>query len=676
TTSNIPPTLKGVIQARLDRLAPNLQLACKVASVVGRVFPSRVVAGIYPVIEEMPRLDEYLDTLARLDITPLESRLPEVRYQFKSALTQEVAYTSLLQTQRRELHLAVATWYESAYPDEEIEPYIPLLADHYAHTDRWERCFAFSERAGKMAAVRYAVTEALVYLTRAIDMLHLHTRLFPAEERGQRLFDLLLLRSGMYEYVSNDELEQVDLNELTEMARHDDDQRKLALVSLRWARYYQANHKYDLIEQSAREALTIAQKLGDRELMGESMNLLARSAEMKGQYRQALWWGFKALGDCRLARNHIGEANSLDFLGSAYRELGNYDRALRHHEEALRIRRANEDRWGEAMTLSHLGNLTSRLSHPRKALQLHTEALTMCRGIGDRNGEARSLLNMSHAHQLLGDFSSAQMYQYDALTIWRTTGNQYEETRLLIGMSTIATLIGECDTARRYADEALALAQALGNRQLEVHTHAVLGNALRGLAQSQGEPQEREALATLAYAQHMATYQMAVELGARRWEAYASHHLGEWHWEWDTAEESVRMTRALEYWQQAATIREEMGEVELSRASRVRQAYALTALGQTQEARALIEQVWQVWATNPPPGEDEDELRESYLTLFRCWQAFDDPQSARIALVWAYQAVQDRAVQFRDGERRARFLGQVLVNREILGAWNMLYDNG
>ncbi len=656
--TGVPPTLKGVIQARMDRLDPDLQLTCKVAAVVGRVFAARVIAGIHPVPNAQTLMYTHLDTLARLDITPREVSATEPSYRFKNALTQEVAYSSLLLTQRQALHEAVAEWYQHEYADD-LMPYVPLLAHHYSHTERWHCHLKFSRQAGQLAVARYATTEALTYFSQAIDLLTAHPDLFPPAEQQAQRFELLLARAETYEQTNNYTRQKQDLNELHLLAEASGDPRQQALVRTRWARYYQLINDYTAAEQAAHAALVLAKPLNDRQLIGASLNWLARTAELRADYPQALWWSAQALSNCRLAGDAHGEGHSLNFIGSAYAELGDYDQAAAYHQRALAIRRTIEDHWGEASSLNQLGNLANNLGQPRTALQAYQEALAIRRRIGDRSGEAASLLNIGNAYQSLGDLSVAQSYQHEALTIWQSIGNQYGEAQLLVSMSTIASTLGDARKAWRYAAEAVELAHALGNRQVEGYGLDALGNASRGLDD-----------AAAARQQHQAAYLLGHDLKLRRLEAYAQHHLGEWEWQWG------QPTAAVSHWANAATLREQIGEIEFARASRARQAHALVAMGDPAGARNLAEAVWQVWGINPPPGEHEDELREAYLALYETWQQLDEPDRMMAALAWAYQAVQDRAVRISNPTLRASFLSRVPINQSIIAAWNALEHDG
>ncbi len=62
---------------------------------------------------------------------------PEPEYTFKHALTHDVAYGSLLQERRRELHGRIFQAIERRYPDR-LDEYAERLAHHALHGERWD----------------------------------------------------------------------------------------------------------------------------------------------------------------------------------------------------------------------------------------------------------------------------------------------------------------------------------------------------------------------------------------------------------------------------------------------------------------------------------------------------------------------------------------------------------
>ncbi|MFQ5918249.1 MAG: adenylate/guanylate cyclase domain-containing protein, partial [Candidatus Binatia bacterium] len=95
----VPDTIQGIIAARMDRLEDTLKRTMQVASVIGRDFAFRILQTITGMREE---LKSHLLNLQGLEFIYEKSLFPELEYIFKHALTQEVAYNSLLLKRRKE----------------------------------------------------------------------------------------------------------------------------------------------------------------------------------------------------------------------------------------------------------------------------------------------------------------------------------------------------------------------------------------------------------------------------------------------------------------------------------------------------------------------------------------------------------------------------------------------
>jgi len=97
----VPDNIRGIISARMDRLEEQLKRTMQVASVIGRDFAFRILQTITGTREE---LKSYLINLQGLEFIYEKRVFPELEYIFKHALTQEVAYNTLLLKKRKEIH--------------------------------------------------------------------------------------------------------------------------------------------------------------------------------------------------------------------------------------------------------------------------------------------------------------------------------------------------------------------------------------------------------------------------------------------------------------------------------------------------------------------------------------------------------------------------------------------
>ncbi|MCP4751142.1 MAG: hypothetical protein GY866_09625 [Proteobacteria bacterium] len=108
---------------------------------------SRWRASTYKKIKE--ELKSALFNLQGLEFIYEKQLFPELEYIFKHALIQEVAYSSLLQKRRREIHEHIGKTIEEIYADK-LEEFYEVLAHHYVKAENDEKAlFYLSHTHGK-----------------------------------------------------------------------------------------------------------------------------------------------------------------------------------------------------------------------------------------------------------------------------------------------------------------------------------------------------------------------------------------------------------------------------------------------------------------------------------------------------------------------------------------------
>src|SRR5262249_54818880 len=121
TALHLPPTVQGVLAARIDRLTAAEKEFLQRLAVIGREFSLSLVRQVVTRPEE--ELYRLFSTLQSKEFLYERPAFPEVEYIFKHALTQEVAYGSVLHERRKALHEQIATAMEQLYRAN--------LEDHY-----------------------------------------------------------------------------------------------------------------------------------------------------------------------------------------------------------------------------------------------------------------------------------------------------------------------------------------------------------------------------------------------------------------------------------------------------------------------------------------------------------------------------------------------------------------
>jgi predicted ATPase len=107
--------------------------------------------------------------------------LGDVEFTFKHALTQEVAYQSLLTERRRILHERAGAAIEKLLADRP-EEHIDQLAHHYGRSTNLTKAIEYMQRAGEQAVARSSFREAVENLNGALGLL----RTLPASQEHTR----------------------------------------------------------------------------------------------------------------------------------------------------------------------------------------------------------------------------------------------------------------------------------------------------------------------------------------------------------------------------------------------------------------------------------------------------------------------------------------------------------
>jgi class 3 adenylate cyclase len=145
----LPETVQALLAARIDRLPPEDKSLLQSASVIGTTVPLLLLQAI---AERTG--DDLAAGLARLQSAEFiyETRLfPEAEYEFRHALTQEVAYAGLLHERRRALHAQVVTAIERLYPSGLAE-HRDRLVYHAFRGEVWTKAVVHLRDLGEVAS--------------------------------------------------------------------------------------------------------------------------------------------------------------------------------------------------------------------------------------------------------------------------------------------------------------------------------------------------------------------------------------------------------------------------------------------------------------------------------------------------------------------------------------------
>jgi len=258
--SDVPDTVQGIIAARIDRLEYDLKRTMQVASVIGRDFAFRILQTITGMREG---LKSSLLNLQGLEFIYEKRLFPELEYIFKHALTQEVAYNSLLQKRRKEIHAEIGEAIERLYTDR-IEEFYEMLAYHYSHSENLDKAYQYLKLSGEKASRNYSHRDAFNYFKKAINTLD---HLPETDENKTRQIEIRLLMTAPMITLSYPEDSLTILRECENLAKEVGDEKGLALLYRSLSYYYTLKEDPLLGIKYGEDSFREAEKIQDIELM-------------------------------------------------------------------------------------------------------------------------------------------------------------------------------------------------------------------------------------------------------------------------------------------------------------------------------------------------------------------------------------------------------------------------
>jgi class 3 adenylate cyclase/tetratricopeptide (TPR) repeat protein len=323
----IPEKIQDVIQARIDRLDEAPKKTLQLASVIGRKFTFRLLDRLG---DSRGGTEAYLQELKALELVYEKDLYPELAFMFKHALTQEVAYNSLLVQRRRELHCLIGRAIEELYADRLHEHY-EIIAYHYAKGEDWRKAMEFNLLAAEKAIQSFANREALEFYDQALKI----TEFSGSGVDASVLMSIYEARSNLY-LVLNDFQRSIGENEkFLAIASKENDRRResKALAAIGYASLWQ--HDLSRAVIYADKAIKIAQDLEESSILAGGHFIIGEVQALTGQLAEAKPKIDRALKISRSAGDRLYE--SLLNLSDIFILKGDFAAALEYLENVDRL---------------------------------------------------------------------------------------------------------------------------------------------------------------------------------------------------------------------------------------------------------------------------------------------------------------------------------------------------
>jgi class 3 adenylate cyclase/tetratricopeptide (TPR) repeat protein len=491
----VPDTIQGIIAARMDRLEENLKRTMQVASVIGRDFAYRILQTITGMREE---LKSYLINLQGLEFIYEKSLFPELEYIFKHALTQEVAYNSLLLKRRKEIHERIGKAIEELYPNR-LEEFYEMLAHHYSRAENSEKAYHYLKLSGDKATRNYAKWEALGYYREAIALLNKEPRTMANKRKG---IEIRLLMSTPMRYLALPDGSIETFEEGERLSRDLGDKKSLAQFLSLISFYYTAKGDSRRGLQYAEDCFREAERAQDVELMAAIGFQLGASYGPSGDFQKMAEVTAKAIA---MIEREGRQSDSFNWgfnvyaalhpmYGIAMALLGDFKQAEALCEKGLRFAQEIKDLYCIGFIESIYANMCHVKGDGKKAIVHAESAIRLLEETQFLTQMGTAWYALGMGYLLMGELGIARQYVEKGLETDRAVGYTYISSSYHTYMSSVNLASCDWENARRCAEEGLKLAQTHGEKFGEGWLSCLLGRALSKADPSQAAHGEEHIL--------------------------------------------------------------------------------------------------------------------------------------------------------------------------------------
>jgi transcriptional regulator with AAA-type ATPase domain/tetratricopeptide (TPR) repeat protein len=379
TPPAIPDSVRGVLLARIDRLPDEARRLLRVAAVLGREPTETLLRALW----DGP-IDPVVHDLSRLEFLCASSATDEPGYAFKHALTQEVAYESLPDAERRALHEGAACALERLHAGR-LDEIVDRLAFHYARSERNDRAVDCLVRLAERASRRHAHAEAVDALEDALR----HAARLAGATRERRTVEVALRLADSFYYLGRlpQSLEVLRAQEAP--VAHLADPRLGGPFHLLLGRTLRLLGDRAGGVQALHRALAAASGCGDRPTEGKAYAVLAMEGYWAGDPRQGVEHGRRAaaLLEATDERWWLGQTHWT--VGCNYVFMGEFEAALEALGRAAAVGASLGDprlrayaTWTRGLVLALSGEADAGIDACRQGVELATDPLARTQALG------------------------------------------------------------------------------------------------------------------------------------------------------------------------------------------------------------------------------------------------------------------------------------------------------
>ena len=472
----VPDTIQGIIAARMDRLEDNLKRTMQVASVIGRDFAFKILQTITGM---RSKLKSSLLNLQGLEFIYEKNLFPELEYIFKHALTQEVAYSSLLQKRRKELHGKIGMAIEELYP-ERLEEFYEMLAYHFSKSENLDQAIHYSKLSAKKAERSFSHWETYNFYKNVYDFLF---KKEDNEKNKREMIDILVLAMTPLMLLGMPDESLWVIDKQIELAEKLGDSNRVSMSYNDKANYYTHRGDSELAGQYGEKAFKEAEKSQNLDLMVQSSMAVAMAYMTLGRSHKILSIVPKVV---QLIEEHKRESDSFSsplkpytflllFCGGASGDMGLFRDGTEYFNKGIKHALELSDKLVLATLKVTYGYIISNKGEWEFAIKYLKEGINYSHEINYLWWKGYGYCLMGHAAIMLGDHDRGVEYLNKGLEMHENSGVEMMLPASYLWAVRAYKKLGKFKLAKKYAEKSLNLSIKNNDKDAKGYCKVLLG---------------------------------------------------------------------------------------------------------------------------------------------------------------------------------------------------------
>jgi tetratricopeptide (TPR) repeat protein len=423
----IPSTIQDVIMARVDTLPDRAKAVLQTGSVVGREFSHDLIVRVMQLSEQ--ELLSQLSVLKSSELLYERGIYPELIYVFKHALTNDIAYDSLLVKKKTETHEKIAVAIEELYAGR-LEQYYQILAEHFIKSRNYERAAEYSQLAAESAERSGSIGDAISYAEERVSSLE---RLMLTDEVQNKIIEgrtaLGLYKIRMMYYSEAKEA----VEPIVASALQSDDKRTVVNILTILGNYeFFVEESVSKALEHLENAIKISEEIEDSTSLGFTSWRLGVALSLSCEFEKAAGFFEKAAEINIAANNSWGISVTKSFLSYfIYFLTGKMNIAYQAAKEAVQIAEESDDVYSKAVGYTAFGISCYGKGFLAEAKEHLFKGAGLCEKINLFVWNAIAHWNLGEIYYQIGKFRDSKKHFSAAFSSYRQAGGLQSLTTLL-----------------------------------------------------------------------------------------------------------------------------------------------------------------------------------------------------------------------------------------------------